>query len=124
MIERIFIILILAFVGSGAYIALKSLHMKRMGSVQNEDKPLLLYFRSDNCGPCTTQARYLDQLTEKWSGNLAIHKIDTDNEPETARQYGVFTLPTTILVDKLGKVREINYGLTNCHKLAQQLSGL
>jgi thioredoxin 1 len=95
-----------------------------MGRVQNEDIPLLLYFRSDNCGPCVTQARFLDQLTEKWPGDLKIEKIDTDSEPETARHYGVFTLPTTILVDKLGKVREVNCGLTNCNKLAQQLSGL
>lgn len=124
MIERILIILILAFIGSGAYLALKSLHMRRISRVQNEDKPLLLYFRSDNCAPCTTQARFLDQLVEKWPGDLKIEKIDTDNEPETARKYGVFTLPTTILVDQLGKVREVNYGLTNCNKLAQQLSGL
>jgi thioredoxin-like negative regulator of GroEL len=71
-----------------------------------------------------TQAHYVEQLAHKWPGDLTIQKIDTDTEPDKARQYGVFTLPTTILVDKMGEVRQVNYGLTNSNKLAQQLHSL
>jgi thioredoxin 1 len=124
MIERILIILILAFVGSGAYAAFRTLHMKRLGQVTSENKPLLLYFRSDNCAPCVTQAHYVEQIAQKWHGNLIVQKIDTDAEPDTAQQYGVFTLPTTILVDTVGIVRQVNYGLTNAQKLSQQLRAL
>lgn len=124
MIERILIILLLAFIGSGAYITLKSFHVRRLGSVAGQNKPQLLYFRSDYCASCETQARYLDQLEQRWNGRLTIHKIDTDAEPDKAQQYGVFTLPTTILVDNWGKIRQINYGLTNVQKLSQQLRAL
>jgi thioredoxin-like negative regulator of GroEL len=122
MIERILIIVILALVGSGAYTAFKTFHMKRLGGLNNESKLLLLYFRSDQCAPCVTQARYLEQLEKKWNGDLIVQKIDTDIEPDKAHQYGVFTLPTTILVDNVGQIRQINYGLTNTQKLSQQCS--
>ena len=124
VIERILIVLILAAVGSGAYTAIKSFHRKRLGRVTGVNKPLLLYFRSENCAPCMTQARYLDQLAQTWSENLTIEKIDADVEPEKARHYGVFTLPTTILVDSFGNVRQVNYGLTNAQKLSQQLNAM
>ncbi len=124
MIERILIIVILALFGSGAYTAFKTFHMKRLGGLSNESKPLLLYFRSDQCTPCETQARYLEQLEKKWNGNLIIQKIDTDIEPDKAHQYGVFTLPTTVLVDDLGKVRQVNYGLTNSQKLSAQVASM
>lgn len=124
MIERILIIVILVLVISGAFTAFKTFHMKRLGKTINESRPLLLYFRSEQCAPCVTQARYLKQLENELNGNLTIQKIDTDVEPEKADQYGVFTLPTTILVDTLGKVRQVNYGLINLQKLSQQVSGL
>jgi thioredoxin-like negative regulator of GroEL len=125
MIERLFIILLFTALSLGVYVAFKAVHMQRMGHVvTNFGQPTLLYFRSDNCPPCATQASYLEQLQQKWQGNLTIQKIDTDAEPDKARQYGVFTLPTTILVDPIGQVRQVNYGLTNVQKLSQQLSTL
>lgn len=124
MIERIFIIFILALIGSGAYLAFKSYHLRRLGRVDSPEKLLLLYFRSDQCAPCVTQAHYLDQVARQWNGSLTIQKIDTDAEPDKARQYGIFTLPTTILIDPAGRVRQVNYGLANVQKLSQQLSVL
>lgn len=124
MIERILIILLLALIGAGAYAAFKVYHMRRLGMVEGQSRPQLLYFRSDHCAPCETQAHYLEQLEQRWNGRVTIQKIDTDAEPEKAHQYGVFTLPTTILVDNVGKIRQINYGLTNAQKLSQQLSAM
>lgn len=98
--------------------------MQRLGRVEGQMQPMLLYFRSDQCAPCVTQARYLEQLEQSWNGRVTIQKIDTDAQPEKAHQYGVFTLPTTILVDNVGQIRQINYGLTNVQKLSQQLSTL
>ncbi len=125
MIERLLILLALTALSSGAYIGLKHLHMRRMERITAvSNHPTLLYFRSDNCSPCMTQARYLEQVAQNWNGRLAIQKIDADAEPDTAQKYGVFTLPTTILIDTMGKVRQINYGLTNVQKLSQQLNVL
>jgi hypothetical protein len=56
-----------------------------------------------------------------WHGRLAIESIDAEQDPDKAAQYHIFTLPATVIVDKLGVVREINYGLTQPQKLKKQL---
>jgi len=84
----------------------------------------VLYFRSASCAPCTTQAVYLQQIEQDYDGRLAVRKIDTDLEPETAAHYSVFTLPTTLIVDSSGQVKHINYGLTAASKLAKQLESI
>ena len=84
-------------------------------------RPSLLYFRSDSCAPCQTQANYLKNLEEEYDGQLIIRKIDVELEPEVAARYRVITLPTTLIVDADGQVRHINYGLTDTTKLARQL---
>ncbi len=56
------------------------------------------------------------------NGRFIIQSIDVDTEPEKAKQYGVMTLPTTMIIDVTGQVKEINYGLTPSHKLERQIS--
>ena len=60
--------------------------------------------------------------TRDFAHSLVMQNIDTEAEPETAVKYGVFTLPTTILIDQQGDVREINYGLTHTEKLTKQVA--
>ena len=87
-------------------------------------RPTILYFRSDACAPCQTQARILDVLTAQYQGGLTVQRIDTDEEPEMARRYHVLTLPTTLIMDKKGQVHHINYGLADTRKLARQLESV
>ena len=68
-----------------------------------------------------TPAHYLEVLEQKFQDKFALQKIDTDLEPEKAAKYGVFTLPTTLVIDQQGDVKYINYGLTNTFRLSQQL---
>jgi thioredoxin 1 len=124
MIERLIFTLLLIAVVTAVYYLLKQRHLQQMGAVQTGGLPAILYFGSAGCAACPAQARYLEQVDGEWHGRLVIHKIDAEQEPETASQYRVFTLPTTILVDALGQVREINYGLTNSHKLSKQVASL
>lgn len=125
MIERITLTIIILALGVGVYLLLRRLHVWRLnrqvGVVDEGERPLLLYFGSDNCATCPTQTRYLEQVGARWNGRLAIRKIDADREPEQAQSFGVMTLPTTIVLDPAGKVRDINYGLTNAHKLSAQI---
>ena len=112
--------------GTSAYATFKRRHVRVLGDLETEiaQTPTILYFASDSCAACPSQARYLEQLLAERPDGLVIQKIDTEVEPETAVKYGVFTLPTTILIDQQGDVREINYGLTHTHKLNQQVAGL
>ena len=126
MIERLLITTLLIMLGTTAYATFKRRHVRVLGDMETavSQTPTILYFASDGCAACPSQARYLEQLLVQWPDGLAIQKIDTEVEPETAVKYGVFTLPTTILIDQQGDVREINYGLTHTNKLTQQVASL
>ena len=126
MIERLLITTLLIMLGTSAYATFKRRHVRVLGDLETEiaQTPTILYFASDSCAACPSQARYLEQLLSLWQEGLVVQKIDTEAEPETAVKYGVFTLPTTILIDQQGDVREINYGLTHTHKLTQQVASL
>ena len=54
----------------------------------------LLYFSAPWCGPCRALGPILDELSTKYS----IKKINIDNQPEIAREYGITSIPTTILL--------------------------
>jgi thioredoxin 1 len=126
MIERLILTMILALLGLAAFTTIRYWHMRRASKVNGpnptpNDRPTLLYFRSESCGPCVTQAHYLQALERNYGGRVTIQKVDADIEPELASRYGIFTLPTTLIVDRSGEVRHINYGLTATNKLASQL---
>ncbi len=80
-----------------------------------------MYFRSESCAPCKTQSHFLQDLEQSFGSRLAIQRIDADEDPELAGKFGVFTLPTTLVLDGTGQVQYINYGLTNTKKLARQM---
>ncbi len=87
-------------------------------------RPVILYFRSDSCGSCQAQAHYLAQLAAEQAGRFTMRRIDTDLQPELAVQYGVMSLPTTLLLDRTGRVRHINFGLADTSRLGRQLDAL
>jgi thiol-disulfide isomerase/thioredoxin len=126
MLLRLIITLAIILIGGGALLALRSWHISQTNrgaayDLPSTGLPALLYFRSDDCGPCVTQSRYLQALEGQFGKRLTIHKIDADRDRRTAEKYGVFTLPTTLIVDPGGQVKHINYGLTATSKLARQL---
>ncbi len=59
------------------------------------------------CGPCRVVAPLLDQLSSEYAGRLKIVKLNVDENPATASQYGIQSIPTMLLfrqgnlVDKL-----------------------
>lgn len=129
MITRIIFILSAVTLAIALYYAFKYWQMARISrrlsrSTTVSTQPTLLYFRSESCTVCPTQAHYIDTAAQEWNGRIAIQNIDAELEPDKANKYNVFTLPTTIIVDTQGKVREINYGLTQPHKLSQQIQGI
>jgi thioredoxin 1 len=126
MIIRLLITAILLLIGFAGFFALRYLHTRRANGINSQPdsavgSPSLLYFRSDNCAPCVAQSRHLEILEDKLGDNISIMKVDVDRERELAQEYGVFTLPTTFLVDSSGKVQQINYGLTTATKFIQQM---
>jgi len=125
MFERILITLGLALLGVGVFVAFRYDHLRRASKATVAiGKPAILYFRSDACAPCTTQGRFLQQLQAEFGDRIVVEKVDADVEQAKAERYGVFTLPTTLVVDPKGTVRHANYGLADARKLAGQLRTL
>lgn len=123
MIERIAIVLLLSVASVAAFYALRAAHVWRMrtgGARIGAAAPTLLYFRGDHCAVCPTQERAINQAAAEWDGRVRIEHIDAENDPDTAARYSVFTLPTTIWLDRQGQARQVNYGLADAHKLARQ----
>ena len=62
--------------------------------VLSSDKPVLVDFWADWCGPCKQMAPVLDKLAEEYGDKIDVVKINTDQNPETPRAYNVMSLPT------------------------------
>ena len=125
MLIRFAFTFIIILTGLALFLTLRHGHIrsvnKRNLALPSGHNPTLLVFSSDRCAPCTTQEIYLEKLEPDLQGNISVEKIDVDLDRELADQLGIFTLPTTVLVDRSGQVRHINYGLTSAVKLEQQL---
>lgn len=58
------------------------------------DKPVLVDFWADWCGPCKQMAPILDKLAETHGDKIEVVKLNTDQNPNTPRDYNVMSLPT------------------------------
>ncbi|GHC73821.1 thioredoxin-1 [Nocardiopsis terrae] len=63
-------------------------------TVLASDKPVLVDFWADWCGPCKQMAPVLDKLAEEYADKIDVVKLNTDQNPETPRAYNVMSLPT------------------------------
>jgi thioredoxin 1 len=125
MIERLLLSAVLFLLGFVLFAALCRAHGRRVSSLLvAQQRPALLYFTGDHCAACVTQSRILQQVEGNWPGRFTIETINAEVEVEKAGRYGVFTLPTTLVLDPAGAVRHINYGLADAGKLVKQLESI
>lgn len=66
------------------------------------DKPAIIDFYADWCGPCKMVAPLLEQLSQEYAGQINVYKIDVDKETDLARAFGIQSIPTIWFVPMKG----------------------
>lgn len=61
--------------------------------VLEHDKPIMVDFWAEWCGPCRAVSPILDKIAEENSDKLSIVKLNVDDNPETAMKYGITSIP-------------------------------
>ena len=92
--------------------------MSSFKELVNGDKPLLVDFFAEWCGPCKTQAPILKEAKDRLGDDVRIIKIDVDKNPDVARQFNVQGVPTLILFKK-GQVKWRQSGVVQANTLIQ-----
>ncbi len=62
------------------------------------EKPAIIDFYADWCGPCKMVAPVLEELSEEFAEKLNIYKVDTDAEQELAQVFGIQSIPSMLFV--------------------------
>ena len=88
--------------------------------VLKSDKPVLVDFWAEWCGPCRMIAPAIEGLAEDYSGRVAVGKLNIDENPNTPSKYGVRSIPTLLLF-KGGEVVEQTLGVAGKDQLAALL---
>lgn len=132
MIERAIFTLVLVVAGVFAYRLFTHYHVMRAAASATSDPilqglrpgiPTIVYFTTPSCVPCRTQQMpALSRLqTELGDNNVQIVKIDATENPDAADRWGVFSAPTTFVLNSQQQVREVNHGVADEQKLKRQI---
>ena len=67
------------------------------------DRPCIIDFYADWCGPCKMVAPILEELSKEYEGKLDVYKVDTEQETELASVFGIRSIPSLLFVPKEGQ---------------------
>ncbi len=133
MIERLVAALVLSAIGYLAYRGFSRYHVWRAASTAETDPilqelrpgiPTVVYFTTPTCVPCRTQQTpALARLQAEMGEGIQIVKIDATENTDAADRWGVFSAPTTFVLDGQRRVLEVNHGVADAPKLRRQIEG-
>jgi thioredoxin 1 len=126
MFERILLAAVIVALGVLAYGGIL-LRQRRRAATRSRERAAtgrsgVLVFTSPTCAPCKLQQLpIIDRILVDWRDKIEVEIIDVTQQPEVAAQYGVWSLPTTIVLDAQRRVIAINQGVAHEYKLREQI---
>lgn len=67
------------------------------------DKPVIIDFYADWCGPCKIASPILEEVSNEYAGKLKVYKVNTDKERELAGVFGIQSIPAFLYIPVSGK---------------------
>ena len=90
-----------------------------------DGRPALVVFSSPGCTVCrTTQRPAVESVVSEFGSGLRVLSVDMADRPSVGRAFNVLTAPTTVVLDRDGRIRTINHGFAPADTLAAQISAL
>jgi len=93
-------------------------------SFKDIEKPILLQFSAEWCGPCKLLAPIVDQVAAKIHELADVRRVDVDSESELSIAFHVRGVPTLVLLDKGGAIFWRHTGLISEKELLKQVDRL
>ena len=88
--------------------AVQKVNLENFESIKNQEKPVLLDFYADWCGPCRMVGPIVEQIADE-RDDIVVGKINVDENPELASQFGVMSIPTLVVL-KNGEIANQSVG--------------
>ncbi|WP_419907129.1 thioredoxin [Hoeflea sp.] len=90
--------------------------------VLDASEPVVVDFWAEWCGPCKMIAPSLEEISAEMAGKVKVAKVNIDENPDIAAQYGVRSIPTLAMF-KGGEVADIKVGASPKSALSSWISG-